>query len=597
MIYGDSSVDEVIRLIIFSGENINQQDYKGDTPLDCAYKLKNLDMALALIAFGADKYAGNWSWLGKDDYTSSKINDANASLLHDLKQSIFDRLMSHLTGPATQKSKSLVKSAHHFCELEVIPDGSSRSRMANCDVCHDNSKLCIYHCSEGCDWDVCRSCFEPGEVDGFRDYYRVVSSHPVAVRRECHFVDNSDNDIVDYKQPGEIVETIRCTSGQYEAMFTNIDHCKVRKTVRVKLANEEGWMSVNDSNGDEVLENVDTRSFAAGESHNLTDELTRKFRLAATLSFGIYDPGFTEYDSPQIGSSLLQDISSPEWQQQGDLSWTEGVQLYDTIDILELKVTVHSSMRNGKAELIFTFRGTTTTSNMVIDGVAALVPPLTIYSESESEGIYVHAGFLAAYTILKIPLFAALIAFASSRGDHNHLNLLSSISSIIVCGHSLGGALATLFAFDLVKDFDGSPGSTPVELITYGCPHVGNTSFARKFEYVISSGYFKPYLFVNKFDPVPVLCHVATLAKQAAKQETDEFVHIVDVLTLDPLLPGYINGSTFSDKTISVLLQCSQHLGAAYINNLETFIESPLIHALSQVAADIFWETIKKRLG
>ena len=56
------------------------------------------------------------------------------------------------------------------------------------------------------------------------------------------------------------------------------------------------------------------------------------------------------------------------------------------------------------------------------------------------------------------------------------LSLVHSNSIVIIIGHSLGGALATLAAVDLVPRLD-----IRSILITYGSPRVGNKQFS---EYV-----------------------------------------------------------------------------------------------------------------
>ena len=48
---------------------------------------------------------------------------------------------------------------------------------------------------------------------------------------------------------------------------------------------------------------------------------------------------------------------------------------------------------------------------------------------------------------------------------------------LLVTGHSLGGALAVLAAFDIKLAI----GSLRVEMYTYGTPYPGNRAFAREF--------------------------------------------------------------------------------------------------------------------
>ena len=49
-----------------------------------------------------------------------------------------------------------------------------------------------------------------------------------------------------------------------------------------------------------------------------------------------------------------------------------------------------------------------------------------------------------------------------------------SATKLVVTGHSLGGAMATLFAMDLVVN----EGVSDVSLVTFGSPRVGNAAFS-----------------------------------------------------------------------------------------------------------------------
>lgn len=91
----------------------------------------------------------------------------------------------------------------------------------------------------------------------------------------------------------------------------------------------------------------------------------------------------------------------------------------------------------------------------------------------------VHAGFRQAYGSV-----AGLIQERLGRS-----------TNIVVVGHSLGGALATLCAHDLA-----GLGSPPTEVFTFGAPRVGNRTFARDLNAKLRDNFFR---IVNQRDPVP----------------------------------------------------------------------------------------------
>lgn len=81
--------------------------------------------------------------------------------------------------------------------------------------------------------------------------------------------------------------------------------------------------------------------------------------------------------------------------------------------------------------------------------------------------VKVHRGFLSIYSSLRHIVRAyALVAGKKLRADE-----------IIVTGHSLGGALATLCAYDLSRVVDFAP----VACLSFNAPRAGNEGFARDF--------------------------------------------------------------------------------------------------------------------
>ena len=103
------------------------------------------------------------------------------------------------------------------------------------------------------------------------------------------------------------------------------------------------------------------------------------------------------------------------------------------------------------------FRGTDTSeaNNIMLDLLTLLVP----YAGCAS--CQVHLGFLTAYAALASSMYSAV----QSSG-------LVAPARLLVTGHSLGGAIATLAAFELaLLGFD-------VHLVTFGSPRVGNGVFA-----------------------------------------------------------------------------------------------------------------------
>jgi hypothetical protein len=83
----------------------------------------------------------------------------------------------------------------------------------------------------------------------------------------------------------------------------------------------------------------------------------------------------------------------------------------------------------------------------------------------------VHRGFLRAYLAVRAKLWGKILENVLRVGGSGR---------IIVCGHSLGGALATVAALDLACRLDPAD-AAKLACITFGAPHVGDGQFVQAF--------------------------------------------------------------------------------------------------------------------
>ncbi|MBV6826027.1 lipase family protein [Pseudomonas sp. PD9R] len=126
--------------------------------------------------------------------------------------------------------------------------------------------------------------------------------------------------------------------------------------------------------------------------------------------------------------------------------------------------------------ILISIRGTLELADWWRDADAQQVP----FDEGHGKG-KVHHGFYDAYKALKV--------FVQSYLDQFHTS-----QKIIICGHSLGGAIATLLAEALRCDEDES---YDILLYTYGSPRVGDATFVAEAEPLIH------HRMVNNDDMVP----------------------------------------------------------------------------------------------
>jgi len=129
--------------------------------------------------------------------------------------------------------------------------------------------------------------------------------------------------------------------------------------------------------------------------------------------------------------------------------------------------------------LYFVFRGTNDSQDIMVDLNFFLVPFVEANKKCK-----IHAGFLSQFTVLKNPVLMTV------------LNHKKNIETIKFIGHSLGGALATLFAGYIASLHN----DLKIVCHTFGSPRVGNKNYSKWFQQNVSSSNCARIM--NRQDPV-----------------------------------------------------------------------------------------------
>jgi predicted lipase len=140
-------------------------------------------------------------------------------------------------------------------------------------------------------------------------------------------------------------------------------------------------------------------------------------------------------------------------------------------------------------DVVIAIRGTEGTLEWIHDAEFLQVPCPFLVGAGHTED-----GFTAMYESLRTG------AAANSPSVVNALATLTfprPVSSVTICGHSLGGALATLLALDVAAN---SAFKDPA-VYTYGSPRTGDSLFASTFDQVVKNSYRA----ANRVDIVPTL--------------------------------------------------------------------------------------------
>ncbi|DBA79451.1 TPA: hypothetical protein ACH3X2_007723 [Trebouxia sp. C0005] len=149
----------------------------------------------------------------------------------------------------------------------------------------------------------------------------------------------------------------------------------------------------------------------------------------------------------------------------------------------------------GQDTVLVAFRGTANKQNAIHDLKAWLVPH---NAEEEAKIGYcgfgavpaVHSGFSVSWQGALRKAVCSIVSGAAGSEGHN-----ASKMRLLVTGHSLGGAMAVLAAYDFV---DLCPWKS-VQVYTIGAPRPGNKAFSDKYEAKVPDTWHV----MNSQDPVP----------------------------------------------------------------------------------------------
>ena len=133
---------------------------------------------------------------------------------------------------------------------------------------------------------------------------------------------------------------------------------------------------------------------------------------------------------------------------------------------------------------IIGFTATIFLSEWLLDFQYQQVPPTGFFSFAE--GTLVHKGFYSIYMAIR----NQLVAWRAAHPTHK----------LTIVGHSLGGALATLCAYDF-----GTNGETNNIVYTFGSPRVGNPLFAQIYSDPVGGIVKNTMRIENTEDIVPAL--------------------------------------------------------------------------------------------
>ena len=130
-------------------------------------------------------------------------------------------------------------------------------------------------------------------------------------------------------------------------------------------------------------------------------------------------------------------------------------------------------------DMVVAFKGSSSIADLVDDADVNMVPFLS------NDSMYVHKGFQRNYLKCRQNLL--------ERIDSKHP------TKLLLCGHSLGGALCYLGSMDLADRFP----DILIDTVTFGSPKVGDEAFQQTFESRASTLEGHHARIVTRKDPIP----------------------------------------------------------------------------------------------
>ncbi|XP_024531289.1 phospholipase A1-Igamma1, chloroplastic-like [Selaginella moellendorffii] len=164
--------------------------------------------------------------------------------------------------------------------------------------------------------------------------------------------------------------------------------------------------------------------------------------------------------------------------QPGDDSWTSDT---NWMGFVAVATSDEAIRRLGRRDIVVAWRGTVTQLEWIENLKDLLRPTGLDPTDHNTKGVKVETGFLSIYTS---PVPGDQAGMSARQQLHSEIKRLVGLYqgeqlSMTFTGHSLGGALALLSAYDVTEL--GLPGSnTPVSVFTFSAPRVGNRGFKNR---------------------------------------------------------------------------------------------------------------------
>lgn len=238
----------------------------------------------------------------------------------------------------------------------------------------------------------------------------------------------------------------------------------------------------------EVIENLDPPEFLPADKVTDGEDLLLAAKMGCLCQLS-YKNTSLDPENKEVEDKFLSALQVSHYKIWDDVSG-EGEK--KSIDSQALTGVIRNASNAYAKEIPFVcFRGTKSTSDKIHDLMSLVTVPLKTQKGNE-------IGKTGLGFDLKLTAFKKLGLIEYVMDQVKQFQ-----SGLLVTGHSLGGAIATVFTAEVLHDYSEVFSQQPLTQVTFGAPRVFDKVTALK----LNSMNFRNLRFVNEKDLIPTLPH------------------------------------------------------------------------------------------